>query len=172
MPKKRRPLNRPLKKQLLLLRHAKSEGMSTSKADIDRLLLPSGKDHAHQIGHYIQTTIGTPDRILCSPAQRTQQTLEKLQLPPTNIRIEPTLYGAYASTLLQRIEEQSNAITILLLIGHNPSISQLASRLARTFLGDLPICGLVHLEINATCWTQIPEASTTLLAPPYSEKRR
>ena len=172
MPKKRRPLSRPLNKQLLLLRHAKSESISTSKADIDRLLLPSGKDHAHQIGHYIQTTIGLPDHILCSPAQRTQQTLENLQLSTPSIKIEPTLYGAYASTLLQRIEEQSNTITILLLIGHNPSISQLASRLAGTFLGDLPTCGLVHLEINATCWKQLPDASTTLLAPPYAEKGR
>ena len=160
----------PAKKQLLLLRHAKSEGIITSKADIDRVLLPSGQDHARQIGNHIRNMIGTPDKILCSPAQRAQQTLTKLHLPPTKITIEPTLYGAFGSTLLQRIEEQSNTITTILLIGHNPSISQIASRLAGTFLGDLPTCGLVHLKINATCWTQVPEASTTLLAPPYSKK--
>ena len=160
----------PVKKQLLLLRHAKAEGISASKDDIDRILLPSGQDHASQIGNYIQNTIGTPDQILCSPAQRAQETMKKLGLSPTKIKIEPTLYGAYGSTLLQRIEEQSNTITTILLIAHNPSISQLASRLAGTFLGDLPTCGLVHLEINATCWTEVSEASTILLAPPYYKK--
>ena len=160
----------PAKKQLLLLRHAKAEGISAEKADIDRILLPSGQDHARQIGNYIRNTIGTPDQILCSPAQRTQQTLKELDLSPTNIKIEPTLYGAYGSTLLQRIEEQSNTIKTILLIAHNPSISQLASRLAGTFLGDLPTCGLVHLEINANYWTEVSEASTTLLAPSYSKK--
>ena len=160
----------PVKKQLLLLRHAKAEGNSAEKADIDRRLLPSGQDHARQIGNYIQNTIGTPDQILCSPAQRAQQTLKELDLSPTNIKIEPTLYGAFGSTLLQRIEEQSNAIKTILLIAHNPSISQLASRLAGTFLGDLPTCGLVHLEINTTCWTEVSEASTTLLAPSNAKK--
>ena len=74
----------PVKKQLLLLRHAKAERISSEKADIDRILLPSGQDHARQIGNYIQNTIGTPDQILCSPAQRAQQTLMELDLsPPT-----------------------------------------------------------------------------------------
>ena len=159
-----------VKKQLLLLRHAKAEGISASKADIDRILLPSGRDHARQIGNYIRNTVGTLDQILCSPAQRAQQTLKELDFSQTNIKIEPTLYGTYGSTLLQRIKEQSNTIRIILLIAHNPSISQLASRLAGTFLGDLPTCGLVHLEINATCWTKVSEASTTLLAPPYALK--
>ena len=160
----------PVKKQLLLLRHAKAERISSEKADIDRILLPSGQDHARQIGNYIQNTIGTPDQILCSPAQRAQQTLMELDLSPTNIKIERTLYGAYGSTLLQRIEEQSNSIITILLIAHNPSISQLASRLAGTYLSDLPTCGLVHLEINATCWSEVSEASTTLLTPHYTKK--
>ena len=60
---KRCPLDMPAKKQLLLLRHAKAEGISAEKADIDRILLPSGQDHARQIGNYIRNTIGTPDQI-------------------------------------------------------------------------------------------------------------
>ena len=123
----------PVKKQLLLLRHAKAEGIAPKKADIDRRLLPATRSCSPDRKLYSKHDwYPRSNSLQSSPTSPTN--LKELDLSPTNIKIEPTLYGAFGSTLLQRIEEQSNAITTILLIAHNPSISQLASRLA----GNLP----------------------------------
>ena len=64
--------------RLLLLRHAKSDWGSADLADIDRPLNSRGKAAAVTMARYLKENGLQPDRILCSTAQRTRETLARL----------------------------------------------------------------------------------------------
>jgi phosphohistidine phosphatase len=71
--------------------------------------------------------------VLCSSAVRTRQTLEAI-LPSLGddplVEFEDELYGAWSDALLERIHEVPAKAASVLLIGHNPGISDLALTLA------------------------------------------
>ncbi len=160
----------PPAKTLLLMRHAKSSWAHDELADIERPLNKRGQRDAPLMGKKLIHLVGMPDRILCSPARRTRETLQAMHLTTSDIHYESKIYEAFGSTLLDLIAHQPDTINTLLLIGHNPSISQLASRLAGSFLGDLPTCALIQLHINTSSWQQTPTASAQLVTHEYPKK--
>lgn len=66
--------------------------------------------------------------VLCSSARRARETLE-LVAPPGTIRTEPELYGATSDDLLDRLHRVPDEAYVVMLIGHEPSIRDLAVRL-------------------------------------------
>ncbi len=65
-------------RRLLLLRHAKSAWDDPGMADRDRPLAPRGLRDAALMAAEIQRRGLHADRILCSPARRTRETLAAL----------------------------------------------------------------------------------------------
>src|SRR5882672_1530951 len=81
--------------RLLLLRHAKSSWGDRQLADIDRPLSSRGESAAALMAEAIVDRGLLPDRVLCSPALRTRETLAALKprLPKTtSVEISPALY--------------------------------------------------------------------------------
>jgi phosphohistidine phosphatase len=115
-------------KHLFLLRHAKSSWDDPELADHDRPLAPRGQKASKAMGKYMRTEGIAPDLILCSSALRAQQTLELIALgdDDAKVLIEPELYGASASDLLERLRQLPDETTSAMLIGHNPAIQDLA----------------------------------------------
>jgi phosphohistidine phosphatase len=116
-------------KQLLLLRHAKSSWDDPSLADEDRPLAPRGRNAAKRISAYMRREQIPVDLVLCSPATRARQTLE-LVAPPGQILIEPELYGVTAAELLERVRRLPDEVAVVMLIGHEPAMRDLAVGLA------------------------------------------
>lgn len=118
--------------RLLLLRHAKSDWSDDTRRDFDRPLNPRGGNDAPRIAGFIAERGLLPQRILCSTAMRTRQTLAAL-VPhlayDTDIRLTHRLYEADASGYLAAVKEGGDAET-LMLVGHNPAIEDVASLLA------------------------------------------
>jgi phosphohistidine phosphatase len=73
-----------------------------------------------------------PDIVLVSTSRRTLQTLEMLQPLPAEPQIMPmdALYLADADHLLDVLHAVAEAARSVLLIGHNPGLHDLATRLA------------------------------------------
>lgn len=126
---------------LFLLRHAKSSWTDQNLPDFDRPLAPRGHKAAPRIGAFMADRGFAPDRILCSSAQRTRETLA-LVLPHLGGDCDITLTrSVYESNdehdLLALIATQSAhqsgptpAPHRLMLIGHNPTMQDLALALA------------------------------------------
>ena len=131
------------KKQLYLLRHAQAENIDASKIDADRHLTKTGEKNAFNIGKYLQKEVDQIDKILCSPAKRTKQTLENLNVNYKNSEFIPSIYGSQTNTLFKLIQSQKKSIMNLLLIGHNPSITQLASFFMENILVKFLLVGLL-----------------------------
>jgi phosphohistidine phosphatase len=118
---------------LLLLRHAKSSRDDPSLADIERPLAPRGLKAAKAMGQELAARGWQPDQILVSPAVRTRQTWELVaaELPdPPAPSFPRMLYMATPELLLQQLRKTPKKIGTLLVLGHNPSLEQLAAQLA------------------------------------------
>ncbi|PRD41565.1 histidine phosphatase [Phyllobacterium phragmitis] len=118
--------------RLYLLRHAKAVGSAPGMKDFDRPLSNKGAEAARKIGSAMMATGFIPDLALCSTAKRTRETLDNLRLTlttPFSVVESSALYTADANGYLDAIHSASNASS-LLLIGHNPSMGDLALALA------------------------------------------
>jgi phosphohistidine phosphatase len=124
-------------RRLLLLRHAKSSWDDPSLADHDRPLAPRGRKAATRIGEHLRRERIPVALVLCSSATRARETLD-LVAPPGEIRFERDLYGATAAELVERVRRVPDDVDVLMLIGHEPAIRDLAVALSApgSGLGD------------------------------------
>jgi phosphohistidine phosphatase len=121
-------------KTALLLRHAKSSWDDSTLDDHNRPLAPRGARAADRMGRYFAASNLRPDLVLCSSARRALETLEGLRThfeDELRIETEPRIYGASPAELLELLRALDDAVRAALLIGHEPSISQLACGLIR-----------------------------------------
>ena len=116
-------------RELILLRHAKSEWKNTDLADMDRPLSDKGKKSAAKLGKWLKTESLTPDLILVSPAKRAQQTLRRISSENSvNTVTVDELYLADLETLLKVLSETPPASRVMI-IGHNQGLERLLSYL-------------------------------------------
>lgn len=113
-------------RRLLLLRHAKSSWADPGVRDHDRPLNERGRQAASRMGEYLRAAGLVPDRVLCSSARRTCETLVRLELPTVDVEVTRDLYLADPDTVLGRVRSTDDDIGTLLVIGHNPTIQELA----------------------------------------------
>ena len=119
--------------RLLLLRHAKSSWGDPGLPDIDRPLAPRGRRNAAAIARLMDADRILPDRIICSPARRTRETLAAL-LPYLDgegrVAIDPKLYDSMPGDYLAAIARSGGEARTLMVIGHNPTIQSTAQLLS------------------------------------------
>lgn len=114
------------------MRHAESPFI-TQQQDIERALSPVGKTQAKEMGGFLQEKGLLPDVILASIAQRTMQTARLLciasGISEEQIQLEERLYNASPEQIEEVIihAELPEAIQNVLILAHNPGISQFAS---------------------------------------------
>lgn len=124
-------------RELILLRHAHAEPAANGQADIDRPLSPHGLAEAEAAGRWLLEQKLVPDRVLCSPARRTRETLEAV-LERTGYveqRLEERIYDAAPGTLAALLDEQRE-VERLLVVGHNPGLEQLVALMHSGQSGD------------------------------------
>ena len=120
-----------MRRRLLLLRHAKSSWSDPDLPDRERPLAARGRRAAAALGARLAQRRLPIDRVLCSPARRTRETLALLALEPTiPVDYGETLYLASARTLLARLRRLSPRVHSVLVIGHDPGLEHLAHLLA------------------------------------------
>lgn len=116
---------------LMILRHAKAEPWSLAVEDFTRPLSAAGREHAGEVAKWLHLTIEPPAEILCSPSQRTRETLAPLlRLHPeleANTHFVPQLYGASQDTFARLLDATFAGGDRVLIIGHNPGLERLAS---------------------------------------------
>lgn len=120
----------------VLMRHAKAE-TPDGISDLDRPLARRGASDAADAGSWLAGRELYPDLVLCSPARRTRETwhavasaLAEEGLTAPEVRYERTLYAGNADDLLDLIRTVSDEFTTVLVVGHNPTISDASNRLA------------------------------------------
>ncbi len=131
-----------MNQQLYLLRHAEAEPWSPLGNDFSRSLSSNGNRHAQLVSDWALDTLKLPDTILCSPAKRTRQTLAAFlshwpKLLGSTDYVE-SMYGASLNMLLTLAEDAFSYSERLLMVGHNPGVEAILTKLLQEDQPDGP----------------------------------
>ncbi len=132
---------------LVLLRHAKS-ATPDGVDDADRPLAGRGRRDAPVAGRWVREHVPGVAAVVCSPALRTLQTWQLVapELGGTPaFRTEPRIYGASVRELVTVVRGLPATARVVLLIGHNPGLSELVEKLSGAAL-DLKTSSIAVLR--------------------------
>jgi len=146
--------------RLTLVRHAKTEPAIAGQEDWDRMLEPRGQRDAPEMARRLKDAHGKPDRILTSPAVRAITTANimarVLGVSAAKIVQDERLYLASPRTMLEVIHDSASAAKHLMVVGHNPGITEFADKLSsERSIDNMPTCALFSLEFDATRWDEV-----------------
>ncbi|HEX7113681.1 MAG TPA: histidine phosphatase family protein [Steroidobacter sp.] len=149
---------------MTVVRHASALAARPDQEDRFRLLDTRGQQQAREMARRLAAAHGLPRRILSSPALRavTTATLvcEELGLSSGHILTDERLYPGSPTLTLEVIHELGESASHLMVVGHNPGLSELAARLSgEPISGSLPTCGACTLEFARAVWSEIDWAS-------------
>lgn len=138
-------------REIIVLRHANAEPASPGQPDHERVLSAHGEIEAKATARWLLDHGYRPDRILCSPARRTCQTLEHVTaaIGPCDVRQEPAIYNATPGSLFALLDAHADAACVLL-VGHNPGCEQLVALVNSGQSGDfrgMPTAGVAVLQL-------------------------
>lgn len=125
--------------RLFLLRHARAAWAEPGERDFDRPLTSEGREESVAVGAMMRRNGYRPDRIVCSPARRALETwrgvASELDLNPSSALMSESLYTADAGGYLAIVRNTGARQGSLLIVGHNPTIEDLALGLSATGVG-------------------------------------
>ncbi|MBN1979870.1 MAG: histidine phosphatase family protein [Anaerolineae bacterium] len=160
-------------KTLILVRHAKSSWKHPGLPDRLRPLNKRGQHDAPAMGERLAKREIAPDLIISSPATRAMATAEiiaqEIGHPEEEIRADERLYGASAFELLEIIQELDAALEHVMLIGHNPGLTDLANDLG-CGIDNLPTCGVVEVRFEIDSWADIGDVDPACVDFDYPKK--
>ncbi|ACL61830.1 SixA phosphatase family protein [Methylobacterium nodulans] len=158
-------------RRLILLRHAKSD-WPDGVADSNRPLAPRGRAAAPRMAAYLAEEGLRPDRVLVSPARRTQETwaLVKPALAEVAEERVPQLYEASAPRLLDVVRSVADDVATLMLVGHNPGLQDLGHLLLsdedrdglRALSKKFPTAAVAVIDLAAARWPEVQPGTGTL----------
>lgn len=129
--------------ELMLVRHAKSDWGDPSLRDHDRPLNARGTRDAPMMAARFAGSGHPVDVILSSTATRAQRTAEAFAAAlGLEVTLDPELYLAPAETLLAKA--QASGARAVLLVAHNPGITDLAHRLSDGGIAHMPTCAVAR----------------------------
>lgn len=146
--------------RLTLVRHARTEPQVPGQEDWDRALEARGQHDAPQMARRLKEAHGRPDRILTSPAVRAITTAnimaKVLGVNAAKIVQDERLYLASPKVMLQVIQESGESAKHLMVVGHNPGITEFADQISgERSLDNMPTCAVYTLEFDLTDWSDL-----------------
>ena len=144
-------------KHLILLRHAKSSWKNAALDDADRPLTERGERDAPRIGERLKVRGAQPTLLLTSPARRASRTAaivgRALGIGQEQTRTVPELYLASPDEIRGVVAAQDDTYDCLLVVGHNPGMTELVNELLPGLaLDNLPTAGVVGIDLAASTW--------------------
>jgi phosphohistidine phosphatase len=146
-------------KILILVRHSKPENRVSSLKDFERSLTSEGISASDKMARFLLESGIIPDLILTSSAKRAIETSrifsEILKIGEKNIIPIRNLYYSPANTILDQIYGLPDTVNCLMIVAHNPGISELSRRLSAgsSFYMDNTQVSLLEYEIDQ--WARI-----------------
>lgn len=146
-------------KLLLLARHAKSSWKFPHLDDHDRPLNKRGVRDALAMAQHIAGRVPELDLIISSSAARAAAFAHQIQLTcSAPLSENRALYTFDNRILLSEVREVSDDIDSLLVVGHNPAVTDLCNQLGAQTIANVPTAGLVCLNVQSPSWRDISPA--------------
>lgn len=163
-------------KTLYLLRHAKSDWANEGLEDIDRPLNARGYRDAHEMSLRLKERKEIPDLIVSSHATRTTSTgiifLRELEMYETRFVLRKALYAASADEIIKVIREFPDEYDKIMLVTHNPGITNVINRVCNASIDNVPTCGLACVDLEMPSWKTTGEIDGELRYFDFPKKQK
>jgi phosphohistidine phosphatase len=155
-------------KRLTLLRHAKAARQDSDRPDVSRPLSERGERDALIMGERLRAYRARPSLIMTSHALRAKSTAKivarSLAYPEEFLHIERALYLAPGEHILALVEAQDERFGDILVVAHNPGLTDLVSLLLPDFRPDgLPTGAAAAIDFETERWAGIERAERRLV---------
>ncbi|MFA7368122.1 MAG: histidine phosphatase family protein [Kiritimatiellales bacterium] len=138
-------------KTLVLARHAQSDKKDPALSDFDRPLNRRGESGAFDLAEQFAVSDLRVDALISSPAVRARSTAgilaKKISVP---VQTDERIYTDGVQKLLEMVRSFDDRHSTIVLIGHNPGLSEFLRYLTDDNYADLPTASaaVVNLPIN------------------------
>lgn len=154
-------------KQLLFVRHAKSDWGNEFLKDIDRPLNDRGYTDAYYLSSWFLKNKPLPDLIIASTATRALNTAlifaRTFDFSMSCFSLEKEIYESSVERLISIIREQDDQKERIMLFGHNPAFTSICNELCdNLFFDNVPTCGLVALKFEFDSWKRLDKNTGSL----------
>lgn len=147
-------------KTLFLLRHGKSSWDDARLADEERPLTPKGIHDAGEVAGWLSRQGVKPGLIIASPAKRAYETAlivaGRLDYPKEKIRVEPKVYEGDYEELPDLLYGLDDALSSVMIVGHNPAITLFANLYVKPALGPMKTSAVAGISFRSETWSGIP----------------
>lgn len=147
-------------KELILVRHAKSDWGSEFLKDIDRPLNERGYSDAYSLSEWYLKMHELPQLIVSSTATRALSTAlifcRTFDYKQDKFLLNDKIYESNVDKFLSVIQNQDNNIKSMMMFGHNPTITSLANEITNDFFIDnIPTCGIIAIRFKCDKWADV-----------------
>lgn len=160
-------------KTLYIMRHGKAEE-AYDKADYKRKLVSKGIKRSQKTAQRLLKNNEIPQLILCSNACRALDTAkvvaEELSIAQEHIQAAKELYLAPVSVLMDSFYAMDNILEHVLVVGHNPGLSELVTHLSGELIDWMPTSSLFALSFDTDKWEEINTAKSTIAFSVFPKK--
>ncbi len=153
-------------KKLIIMRHAQAQLEQYGKNDRERTITMAGMHEIDALRQRIHGKLEGVSLVICSNARRTRQTLEGIRpfLPNSaDVQFDDSLYHASADSLWHKIQTTTSSHNSIMLVGHNPAVTQLTTAIDASIGAVFPTCGIAIFESNVDKWHEISQHNLRLI---------
>ena len=146
-------------KKLIILRHAKSSWDYPELSDYERPLNSRGNKDAEMMSLKLSERLDHIDCAISSSSKRTELTYEYFK-NKINFKSElftHELYHASSKKIISIIKNTHSDINSLMVLGHNPGLTDIVNLLTNYHLYNLPTTGIIIIKFNIISWDKISE---------------
>lgn len=158
-------------KILYLVRHAKSSWKDDSLSDKERPLSGRGRASAPEMGLRLREQGHQPDLIISSPANRAYSTARllarELGFKVEDIVTHDSLYFSGLISMTNMLEKLDDQYRKVMIVGHNPAMTNLLNALADTSTINMPTCAIAVIGFDIASWSELDSVDGNLLGYDY-----
>ena len=119
--------------------------------------------NATKMGHFLFEQDIRPNKFVSSDAMRAQQTTlnmaEQMKSDTNKIIWEHELYEASVRTFLEVVNSLQVEWKVVIMVGHNPTISYLAEYITGADIGDMSTSSVVQVDFDLESWAEVSEGN-------------
>ena len=160
-------------KTLYLLRHAKSSWADRELTDQDRPLNSRGLNDITKISARLREKSAV-QAIISSTAVRAFSTAKLMAdgigIPAESVSLKSEMYLSGPLKLLEIVRQLDAMLTGVMLVGHNPTITEFVNSMSGANISNVPTCGLVILKLNSDTWAKAAFDDATFVEFDYPKK--
>lgn len=146
-------------KKIYLVRHAKSSQAEEGESDFNRDLNERAFTDIPIMAKVMKKRNVKPELIISSDAKRTTETtkllIKELDLNSVKTTFSNKLYLTSVADYIKKIRKVDSEYNELMVVGHNPTITDLANELTGSFIDNMPTTGMVTILFKDNSWKAV-----------------